>query len=162
MTIIIKLKNDNKRIKKLESLKEIYFDFQDTSKSLAKILILERNIPIEFKSLKPRNIGGIAGGVKFIIHGILFKFSQDTYKGQWIYGKTKRSDYLAAKGMNNDLKSLRAIFELINENYENMKTLNIPLMSVTKYLGYTICALSLLPCILNKIDHLILKFSSRK
>lgn len=39
------------------------------------IIINEINLPPEKKTVKPVNIGGVAGGAKFIANGILFKVS---------------------------------------------------------------------------------------
>jgi hypothetical protein len=40
----------------------------------AKTLIGERFLPEFRKSVKPLNLGGTAGGDKFIVQGILFKY----------------------------------------------------------------------------------------
>lgn len=38
-----------------------------------RIIIKERYIPVEHKTIKPTSIGGIVGGEKYIVHKILFK-----------------------------------------------------------------------------------------
>ena len=47
------------------------------------MIIEEVSLPTEEKTIKPVDVGGIAGGIKYISNNILFKFSLD-FKG--IYG----------------------------------------------------------------------------
>ena len=52
-----------------------------------KAIIKERNLPLHQKTIRPINIGGIAGGDKYIVQGILFKFPKDKLIGDtWLYG----------------------------------------------------------------------------
>jgi len=96
------------------------------------------------KSIKSCDIGGVAGGDKFIIHGILFKFAEDKYiNDKWLYGIEYKCDYFAMKALNNEIKSLRVLIDL--KFSSKLKNLNIPLMAMINYLGYSICAVSLLP-----------------
>jgi hypothetical protein len=39
----------------------------------------ECHLPFEQKTLKPVSVGGVAGGEKYIVSGILFKFAIDHY-----------------------------------------------------------------------------------
>ena len=41
------------------------------------MIISEVCLPIEQKVIKPVTIGGSAGGEKYVVHNILFKFSLD-------------------------------------------------------------------------------------
>jgi hypothetical protein len=50
-------------------------DFLHVAKTYGKIIITERFIPVEEKTVKPIDIGGKAGGVKYIVGGVLFKVS---------------------------------------------------------------------------------------
>jgi len=94
------------------------------------------------KQLNQKNIGGIAGGQKFEVHGIIFKFANDKeHNGQWVYGGKYRSDYFASKNLNNELRSLKVLYNLILKELK----LNIPLMLIIKYLGFSLCAISKLP-----------------
>lgn len=58
----------------------------------AKTLIGERFLPLHLKSIKPLDIGGTAGGDKFIVQGILFKFSQNN---KALYGCEKNAQKAA-------------------------------------------------------------------
>lgn len=115
-------------------------DFERHVKSIVKILILEKELPYVLKTIKPLNIGGIAGGVKYIVHSTMFKFAGDSemINGKWLYGKDKPDDILAAKALNNELKALRAL-------NQQQVSINLPLACIVNYLGHTIIAYSLLP-----------------
>lgn len=53
----------------------------------------------------PANLGGVAGGAKYKVNGILFKFSLDVkLHDRWIYGNSKRCDEKAMKSACNELK----------------------------------------------------------
>lgn len=52
-------------------------EFVDTATFYGKIIIGERFLPNGKKSIPPIDIGGVAGGIKFIVEGILFKFAWD-------------------------------------------------------------------------------------
>lgn len=62
-------------------------------------------MPLANKTIKPVSIGGAAGGEKYLVNGILFKFALDFNK---IYG----GDENAAKAAGHDLKVLCLIRNL--------------------------------------------------
>eukprot|EP01129_Flabellula_baltica_P014170 TRINITY_DN6731_c0_g1_i1.p1 TRINITY_DN6731_c0_g1~~TRINITY_DN6731_c0_g1_i1.p1 ORF type:complete len:1258 (-),score=238.36 TRINITY_DN6731_c0_g1_i1:47-3820(-) len=116
--------------------------YKETVEKISKIIILEKPIPNYMKSIQLAKVGGKAGGQKYIIHGILFKFAVDTkLKGRWLYGGRERNDHIAAKALNNEIQAARALYPVIKGN----KILRMPLMSTYSYLGVTILAVSLLP-----------------
>eukprot|EP01129_Flabellula_baltica_P016706 TRINITY_DN9040_c0_g1_i1.p1 TRINITY_DN9040_c0_g1~~TRINITY_DN9040_c0_g1_i1.p1 ORF type:complete len:1267 (-),score=259.51 TRINITY_DN9040_c0_g1_i1:9-3788(-) len=118
-------------------------DFNSTVETLSRTIILEKNTPNYLKSIKLVNVGGIAGGDKYIVHGILFKFASDKeiYPGTWLYGGHQRNDFDASKALNNDISALRALYSLQKPE----SCIRIPLMSTYSYLGSVLCAVSLLP-----------------
>src|SRR3989338_4073081 len=63
---------------KNDGLHRLAMDFQNTATHYGKIIIMESYLSPEQKTIKPISIGGIAGGEKFIIQGILFKFAFDS------------------------------------------------------------------------------------
>ena len=74
------------RLKAYEKLRDLTSDFNDSAKKYAKIIISEVRLPDEAKTIKPvYTIPGLAGGKKFIIHQILFKFAVDT---NGMYGRS--------------------------------------------------------------------------
>ncbi len=71
-----------------------------TAQTYGRVIISELSVPIHYKTIKPTSIGGTAGGEKYIVNGILFKFALD-FNG--IYG----GDENAAKAAGHDLKVRR-------------------------------------------------------
>lgn len=71
-----------------------------TAQTYGRVIISELSVPIQNKTIKPTSIGGAAGGEKYIVNGILFKFALD-FNG--IYG----GDENAAKAAGHDLKVRR-------------------------------------------------------
>eukprot|EP01122_Echinamoeba_exundans_P010461 TRINITY_DN3925_c0_g2_i1.p1 TRINITY_DN3925_c0_g2~~TRINITY_DN3925_c0_g2_i1.p1 ORF type:complete len:2064 (-),score=490.47 TRINITY_DN3925_c0_g2_i1:42-6233(-) len=87
------------------------------------------------RTIQPVNVGGIAGGRKYISQGIFFKFALDS----GMYG----SDENAAKAAGLELKAVNAIFE----NYEIIglgKVNTVPIVLIN-YLGYRLIATPTLP-----------------
>jgi hypothetical protein len=66
---------------------------------MGRIILSERFMPVYRKSIKPVNIGGVAGGTKYIVQGVLYKFAEDVDMGKhgWMYGATERNDAAASK-----------------------------------------------------------------
>ena len=60
-------------------------DFIYAAEAYGKIIISEQCLPSSMKTIKPVQLGGVAGGEKYICQGILFKFAVD-HAG--IYGGT--------------------------------------------------------------------------
>jgi hypothetical protein len=84
------------------------------------------------KTVKPVSVGGIAGGEKFIVQGILFKFAVDSHG---LYGSTNA----AAKTAGQELKSLKSLLNV------DLGVLHVPLMALLDYRGYRLIAMTLLP-----------------
>jgi hypothetical protein len=99
-----------------------------------KIIISEKALPVDMKTIKPVNAGGIAGGEKFIVSGILFKFAAGE-NSIMIYGNEENAQKVAS----HELRGL-------NEFYlAGVDGLHFPLMALVNYLGFCLIAISLLP-----------------
>jgi hypothetical protein len=88
---------------------------------------------VEKKTVKPTIIGGRAGGEKYIVHNIVFKFAVDSsnlFDG---------SNWAAAKVAKHELKGLMCYFNLCIPNVFT------PLMALVDYKGFRLVAMSLLP-----------------
>jgi len=68
---------------KFKKLYHLAHDFVYAARAYAKIIISELTLPDELKTIQPADIGGIAGGTKFIVqvcaHFPLFKMPLDTF-----------------------------------------------------------------------------------
>ena len=84
-------------------------------------------------------MGGIAGGEKFIVHNIVFKFAVDC-KG--LYGW---NDEAAATVAGHELKGLQAYFNC------SLPHICLPLMALLDYRGFRLIAVSLLPLSSNSL-----------
>lgn len=108
------------QLEKFERLSALAADFQHTAKTCGKIIISEKNLPNEYKTIRTRyqstnivicylcllialarsdlwllsagavEVGGHAGGQKYIYHGILFKFATDWLR---LYGSDEYAMY---------------------------------------------------------------------
>ena len=108
-------------------------DFVHAARTFGKIIITEAFLPVEKKTIKPRTIGGIVGGEKYIVHSILFKFAFDNDK---VFAG---DDGAAAKVSDRELKGLMTFFSL------DLPGLFFPMMALVRYRGFTLVAMTLLP-----------------
>jgi hypothetical protein len=107
-------------------------DFIYSCVTYGRIIISELYLPVEKKTIKPIDMGGVAGGTKYQALNIVFKFAVDD-KG--FYG----SDYAAAKVAGCELRGLMAYFNC------DVQNLHFPLMSLVDYRGFRLIAMSILP-----------------
>eukprot|EP01133_Synstelium_polycarpum_P018667 gene18667-22333_t len=120
--------------------------FVDTANKYGKIIIAERHLSNEHKTIKPIQVGGIAGGKKFLCQDIMFKFPYDTGLGDetkgvpitYIYGGERPNQEKADKS---------ATLELIGYNhyFDHATLLKLPLMAVINFHGSKLIATSRLP-----------------
>jgi len=89
---------DRDRLAKYSALVAVNRDFVTAATSYAKTIIAELFLPNDRKSIRPRRLGGIAGGTKFEWRGVLFKVA-DGYSGPY-----NGSDECAAKSLGHDLR----------------------------------------------------------
>ena len=134
---------DYARVAINEELLHLAEDFINTAKSYGRIIILERYLKVRsqvpnphakqfFKTIEPIDVGGRAGGEKFVLSGILFKFAVDTHG---LYG----NDSFAAKVASLELQGLMAYFNL------GLPEIHVPLMALVDFMGFRLIAISLLP-----------------
>lgn len=120
-------------------------DFVYTCLTYTKVIVNELNMPNDRKTIKPAtDIGGLAGGEKYVIQGILFKFCLDPQvstkgKGVWLYGGNRPSEEKAAKAAALELQGLSLLSSLF------LPGIHIPLMALIDFKGFRILATSLLP-----------------
>ena len=120
------------RVKVYQILARLSEDFVWTVKTYGRIIISEESVPVEEKTIKPVSIGGIAGGHKFIVQGVLFKFALDS-AGLYC------SDHNAGKAAGHELKSLTHLFNSF------VKDLSYPMMAICDYRGFRLIGMTVLP-----------------
>eukprot|EP01130_Rhizamoeba_saxonica_P009692 TRINITY_DN3952_c0_g1_i4.p1 TRINITY_DN3952_c0_g1~~TRINITY_DN3952_c0_g1_i4.p1 ORF type:complete len:977 (-),score=168.95 TRINITY_DN3952_c0_g1_i4:963-3893(-) len=131
-------------ITKYKVLRELVNDFEYVSKHYAKILVHEIFKNEESRIIKSISGAGVAGGKKFMVEGIFFKFVEDVEisPGKWLYGGSKSAYHLAGKAAKHEIRGLTTIYQLISKL--NIP-LCIPLMSLIGYRGFRVIAVSKLP-----------------
>ncbi len=125
--------NAAETISAYQRVMDIAKDFLHVAQSYGKIIITERFLSNEEKTIKPIDVGGRAGGVKYIVSGVLFKFAiddQNLFRG---------SDAAAHKVAGHELRGLMCYFN----NSDN--DVCFPLMALLDYKGFRLICMSLLP-----------------
>jgi len=105
-------------------------DFIHTAKTYGRIIIMERYL--HRKTIFPLDLGGTAGGDKYLVSNILFKFAVNS---NGVYG----NDEAAAKVAGHELKGLMGYWNC------GIEQLNVPLMALVDFLGFRLIAMSILP-----------------
>ncbi|ELR22968.1 C2 domain containing protein [Acanthamoeba castellanii str. Neff] len=112
-------------------------EFTEIAEVIAQIIVDELHCPVAEKLIPPTQLGGMAGGEKYLSHGILFKFAIDS---RGLYN----GDEFAMKATQHEIKGLTAYINYsLNSNFPN--TLHFPVMSVIDYKGFRLSATSILP-----------------
>eukprot|EP01130_Rhizamoeba_saxonica_P008963 TRINITY_DN3633_c0_g2_i1.p1 TRINITY_DN3633_c0_g2~~TRINITY_DN3633_c0_g2_i1.p1 ORF type:complete len:1291 (+),score=227.82 TRINITY_DN3633_c0_g2_i1:61-3933(+) len=127
---------------KFNQLRYLAQDFLYVATLAAKIIISELFMEDHKKTILPINIGGFAGGEKYIYRNILFKFALDMELKEntgWMYGNDQVDDSAAMKVAKHELKGLVYYSSL------RIPDLHFPLMVLIDYKGHRIIAESLLP-----------------
>src|SRR3990167_11307817 len=124
--------NRNEQIKAYLELERLSTYFIYTVKTYARIIISEVYLPNSEKIIKPVSIGGIAGGAKYIVQRILFKFAID-------HKELYSGDHIASKVAGHELKSLTQLVNCWEAG------LRYPLMALVDYRGFRVIGMSLLP-----------------
>jgi tetratricopeptide (TPR) repeat protein len=119
------------RVHVTRNLIHLAHDFIYSSATYGKIIISELYLPVSQKTIRPSSLGGVAGGEKYIVHNIIFKFAVDHLH---LY----QSDEAAAKVAGHELKGLLSYFNT------NVKVC-LPLMALVDYRGFRLSAISMLP-----------------
>ena len=82
-------------------------DFIHAAQTYGRIIISEVYLPVRKKTIKPLNLGGVAGGDKYVVHNILFKFAVDSA------GLFGGNNLAAAKVGGLELKGLVSYFRFL-------------------------------------------------
>ncbi len=125
-----------------ETLSDLSRKFVAVAQTYGRIIVRELHYPVERKLIKPMDLGGVIGGEKFVIAGILFKvakaglFGDDAEPSQKIAG--------------HELKTLTALF---NANQIAKIGMALPMIALLDVLGHRLIALALCPLDSRSIIH---------
>lgn len=106
-------------------------EFQAVVQRVVRTIVDERAVPEPQRTIRPIDIGGVAGGMKYMVDGVFFKFALDQ---GGLYG----SDALAMKSASHEFRSLMDIAC-------HAIPVFFPLLMMTDYRGYHITAVAQLP-----------------
>ena len=122
---------ENDEMGRNEKILEIFSEFEFKCKLYGGVIISEKHLPDKQKSIKPLDIGGVAGGTKFMCNGILFKFANDVEMdgGLYLYGGDQRNDEAAHKAAGHERKALGEVMRT------DVEGLNCPMMTIVDFLG---------------------------
>lgn len=111
-------------------------DFLLAARVFGRIIISEAHLPMERKTIAPlSSLGGVIGGQKFLVQGILFKFSSDD---AGIFGPDD-ADSISAKISGHELKGVAATNSFADNE------LICPLMALIDFKGFRLIAMTQLP-----------------
>ena len=127
-----------------DSIGKVCREFREEVLRISKIIIQEVHVDdISMKKIPPSSeVGGQAGGEKFIHNGILYKFARDWHG---IYG----GEWGSSKAAGCELRGLHAIAGC------GLSKLRIPLCNVIDYQGWRLVAVAIVP-----IDNTTLVYGS--
>eukprot|EP00727_Mastigamoeba_balamuthi_P014552 m51a1_g9721 hypothetical protein (2366) ;mRNA; r:1452232-1471747 len=118
----------------------LLLEFEHVAKTVGSTIISEVHLPHSRKTVcQNTKMGGVAGGQKFLTHGIFFKFSIDHRN---MYG----GDEFAGKATAHELHGCEAFFDFIaSSRSPNAHKLNLPMMAIIDFRGFRVAAISQLP-----------------
>jgi hypothetical protein len=124
-------KTDVEKKLKYSALWNCFKEFFDIAEATAELIVKEMG-KVE-KKIPAVQIGGIAGGSKFISNGCLFKVSQDSLlpnSKKWLYGEKVSNIELAAKASGQELNGAIRFFNVFQEG-----TVIVPMQSIVDMNG---------------------------
>lgn len=122
---------------KYEAIANLVNDFTYTARLYSHLIVSE--LYMKDKKIPPLGIGGVAGGNKYKVHGILFKFALDGENG--MYG----SDENAMKVAAHEWRGLNCFFCAQSEDHFTKPKVNLPLMCLVDFRGFRLVAMSVVP-----------------
>ena len=120
-------------------------DFNDLCFSYGSIILQEYHLLDHEKTIKPStNLGGRAGGVKYIHGGILFKVALALGAAKQIYAD---SDEFAAKAAGHEFRSNSLVFKVQTRGDfpAGVQQVHTPLTCIIDYRGLRCLAVAMLP-----------------
>ena len=108
----MKRQTKEEKVYRAGKLLRLSSEFEEVSQKVVKVIVEERFESPERKTLPPLNVGGVAGGEKYLYKGIFLKFAIDV---SGFYGGNEFSQ----KAASHELKGLQVLF-----NFRDVEFLN--------------------------------------
>lgn len=128
-------------IERTVALLRLSDEFCAEAQRIGQVIISELALPNAQKTYKPRDMGGVAGGQKYLEAGVFFKFTRDAFG---LYG----GDEFSMKAAAHELSGLNAYLVAIlamERGGGGGAVLNVPLMALVDYAGHRLIATCALP-----------------
>ena len=122
-----------------DDIERVVRDFMETARMYGRLIISEMHLPLERKTIRPLKMGGVLGGAKFVVRGVLFKIPQAD-----AFASYPDPIYIANKIQGHELKGLKAYFGWFF-NRGSVGLVSFPLTAVIDYKGHRITAMTQLP-----------------
>lgn len=110
-------------------LERVARDFYETARTYGRVIINEMHLPVEAKTVRPLKLGGVLGGHKYVVHGVLFKIPNGE-----MFSAYPDPFHIANKIQGHELKGLRAYFGWFF-NRGNLSVCSFPLAAVIDHKG---------------------------
>eukprot|EP01105_Mastigella_eilhardi_P009703 TRINITY_DN2284_c0_g3_i5.p1 TRINITY_DN2284_c0_g3~~TRINITY_DN2284_c0_g3_i5.p1 ORF type:complete len:849 (-),score=229.70 TRINITY_DN2284_c0_g3_i5:89-2314(-) len=130
------------RLRRSNEIRRIANEFVDAAMAYGKTVIAEAFLPPTMHTIKSLDSAGVAGGAKYLVGGIFFKFATDLHN---LYG----GDEFAAKAAGHELLGITEISNC------GVPGISVPLVALIDYCGFRLLASSELA-----VDHTTLKYGS--
>jgi hypothetical protein len=137
----------------IREMYKIAVDFENVVIRYVKIIVPEVHLPNSAKTIQKWEIGGIAGGTKYKIRGIVFKLVQDPPlpNGQgFLYGRKTPNYEFAAKSAGHEIRSSMNYFRvaydmMFRDSAKPDAVVRVPMQLMVDYRGFRILAMPFLP-----------------
>ena len=120
-------------------LERVVRDFYETARTYGRVIINEMHLPVEAKTVRPLKLGGVLGGHKYVVRGVLFKIPDGG-----MFSAYPDPLHIANKVQGHELKGLRSYFGWFF-NRGSLSVCSFPLMAVIDFKGHRITAMTQLP-----------------
>jgi len=126
-------------LQKFKDITSLANDFLYVAETYGRIIISEQFLPYSAQAIKPVTMG-IAGGKKFLVQNIFFKFATDPLvEGIYLYGNSHEDTEKAMKATCNEIKALNSVI------HAHCPMFHFPLMTIIQRRGFCLNAVSVLP-----------------
>jgi len=136
--------NDENFQEMLKGVYQLETNFFAAASTITQMIVAEQHCEEYEKKIRPVDVGGQAGGTKFSLHGLFFKYPVDSQLNKqgtlWLYGGKQRDNDSAVKASNNDMKGLT--YCMINDEKQ---FLSFPLMALIDFQGFRMSVMTSLP-----------------
>ena len=139
----------------VEAMYRIAVDFEDIVVRYTKIIVPELRLPPSARTIPTWNAGGIAGGDKYKIRGIVFKLVTDPgipadNPQLYLYGGERPNYEYASKSAGHEIRSAMQYYRLAYDELHLEETpsddvLRVPMQLMVDYRGFRLLAMPLLP-----------------